>query len=307
MYAAIDIGSNTILLLVARTDNGGLKKVAEKQRAPRLGQGIDTQGRLSPRSIERAIAIVNDFKEFVYRHYSNNTPIFITGTSAIRDAVNSRELIRRIKEATGLKLEVIGGKKEARLTFLGALSTVSVDKKQPQLVVDVGGGSTELIYGTSREIYKLHSYQMGSVRYSERFLRSDPPAIKDITACRKAIYKQFEQETFNVQSFEGALIGVEGTVTSLAHILKGTPGQYKPGLINGTHITADKIREEVRRLSNMSVYQLLSQYPQVMEGRADVFLGGVLILEGLLHTYNLETMIVSEGGIRHGTILYHLT
>lgn len=303
MYASIDIGSNTILLLVAEWKDGHLITLDEKQSSPRLGNEMDRRGVLPESAIRDAVNIVNQYKLYVDRKYSPDIPIIVTGTSAVREAANNQVLFESIRKETGLKLRIIDGQQEAKLTYMGALSTLNFATDGNRLVLDIGGGSTELVFGENHSINSLQSFPMGSVRFTDRFIRSSQLLEENIKQCRKAIFEQLDKTDFDID-YASSLIGVEGTVTSLAHIIYFGHENYRSEQINGRLLSADQIRSFTRWLERTTIEELLQNYSTVMKGRADVFLAGVLILESVMHHYNINELLVSAGGIRHGAILY---
>lgn len=302
MYSAIDIGSNTILLLVAEWDGQRLITREERQRIPRLGKDMDREGRLSKEAIQQTVHILQDFQAFVDDQYSSNVPMYVTATSAVREAANRDVLQKQIHQHTGLDVRIITGEQEARLTYAGALSTLEPKFESDYLVVDVGGGSTEIIYGNAREIRQLQSFPMGSVRFTERYMHQSGFVASKVDECRSAIYRLLGSQQFGVSSGT-QLIGVEGTATSLAYITSGGNESCSSNLVNGVLISADRMREVVRWLMRTDPEALLEYYPEVMRGRADVFLAGVLILEAVMHHFSMNELTISAGGIRHGAIL----
>ncbi len=306
MYASIDIGSNTILLLVAEWREGQLTEQKEQIRVPRLGQGMDENGQLTKQAIYRASDILAEFKQMVRYEFGKQIPIIVTATSAVREAENKNELVEEVKKRTGLEVKVISGAQEARLTYAGALTTLRM--KQPEsgyVVVDVGGGSTEIIQGHGKKVNQLRSYPMGSVRFSEKYIHTGYAINQSVANCREAIFQLLRDPSFDIQR-EHILIGVEGTATSLAYISGDWSNPYHSSLVNGIVLTADEIREFVRWLERTEPQKLLDLYPEVMKGRADVFLGGVLILEAVMHQFSMENLIISAGGIRHGAMMEYL-
>lgn len=299
-YAAIDIGSNTILLLVAEISNRSIRTLYEEQRTPRLGKKVDTDKNLHPDSVRRAIEDLEHFKQVIDNHFPKVEKVVVTATSAVRDASNSNEFIDDIRQRTGFEVGVLSGREEAECTYLGALSVLK-NISNTVAIIDIGGGSTEISLGRGKEMIDSHSYNMGSVRFTERYLKDEPPTVQQLNTCRKAIQKEFQEKELPV-SRASTLVGVAGTVTSLALINAGLD-VYRPANINGSHISMNQLQDWIHRISDRGSEWLLGGYPNVMEGRADVFLGGLLILEGFMIHAEFSRLKVSTGGIRHGALL----
>jgi len=300
--AAIDIGTNTVLLLVGNAGNGNLEILYEEQKTPRLGKGVDKSRRLSKQAMQSVIDALKAYKEVLSDRFSEVDSIYVTATSAVRDASNRQEFIERVYEETGLRVEVLSGIEEARLTFLGAKSVLNITDKQSNAIIDIGGGSTEIALGTGQKIIDRYSFDIGCVRFTERFFKNDDhPVNTQIESCKNAILDALNKHRFNFTD-ETNLIGVAGTVTSLAFIEQGLIS-YDRKKLNGYAITIDMIKNHIEETSKGSPEQLLRRYPVVMEGRADIFLAGLIILEAFMQKYDFSEIITSTGGIRHGVLV----
>lgn len=301
--AAIDIGSNTILLLVARIKKGVVETVEEQQHLPRLGHGVDENGRLDDERMQRAVAILQSYRNHVKEQYGADVPIFATATSAVRDASNREDFLTMIKEEVGLDVELVSGVEEARRTFSGAVGMLKEHDHQPHLVVDIGGGSTEVAWGKGLELRHRHSFDMGSVRFTERFLPGNPPETEEMDACRNVVARMLAEHPVDIDEQTG-LLGVAGTVTSLA-AMQNDLEKYSSEAVNGFVLTVKMLRDWIKCFSTFPHEEMLHRYPQVMEGRSDVFLAGLLILEGVMEHVGRDELTVSTGGIRHGTLLHY--
>lgn len=304
--AAIDIGSNTVLLLVAAYKAGKLNVIHEEQRTPRLGKGVDRTGKLDPGSCRSALQAVSDYKESVEKNFPGTERIIVTATSAVRDAENRGRFLQLIKEQLDLDVEVLSGEEEAELTFGGALSMLELPVGSLSMVIDIGGGSTEIIFGRDHSPIEYFSFQMGSVRFTERYFKTDPPSRQEILDCRKEIRQILQHKAVgvakNAKSDRLQVIGVAGTLTSLAYIDLNLK-EYDPCKVNGHSMKLESITGWLEQFATIPSDKLKKQYPVVMEGRAEVFLAGLLILEEFLRFYELPELVVSTGGIRHGAIL----
>lgn len=302
MHAAIDIGTNTVLLLVAEIHRDTIKPIREEQRIPRLGRGVDSSGNLDQGSVDRVIRALNEYRQILENNYPNIDSLKVTATSAVRDAGNREDFIQRVMKETGLGIKVLSGKEEAEYTFTGALSMLSDISKAA--IIDIGGGSTEIALGDNNDLIDSHSFDMGSVRFTERYLNNDPPTKKETGICREAIKELLDDRLFDYKDpgKDFPLIGVAGTVTSIAYMDMGLE-IYDTQRINGYVMSREQIGQWTDRITDMPAAELLECYPKVMEGRAEVIAAGILILDEFMHYYDIPELRVSTGGIRHGAIL----
>ena len=300
MKAAIDIGTNTALLLIGSMRNGTLEIHHEEQRVPRLGEGVDEGKKLTNNAMQRVVAALEEYRKKIKAAYPEVESVRVTATSAVRDATNKKSFLERVAQKTGWEVEVLSGFEEARLTYLGAQSVIE-NRDDQNVIIDIGGGSTEVASGGNQNLRDRYSYDMGCVRFTERFLKDDAPQKVQIKNCRVAIRGTLCEYEFNFVD-EASLVGVAGTVTSLAYIIRGLT-TYDASLLDGYEITLKTLSENIQTISNYTSEELISRYPKVMEGRADIFLAGLLILEEFMKKYDFEKLIASTGGIRHGAIL----
>lgn len=306
MKAAIDIGTNTVLLLVAEIKNGVLKPVFEEQRIPRLGKGVDADRMINEAATKRVADALLEYRAILDEKFPEVREVIVTATSAVRDARNKTVFMEAIRKQTGFQIRLLSGKEEAEWTAAGALSVIKGDfSDQETLILDIGGGSTEVAQLKKGEVTDGHSFDMGSVRFTERFLKKDPPSKDQIEKCRKEVADYFKSRLFDTGESANA-VGVAGTVTSLAAMSLDLQ-EYDPEKLAGHILTIRDVKEAITRFSERSADQMLEQYPVYLKGRADIFLAGLLILEGFLTHFGIESMIVSTGGIRHGAILNNVS
>lgn len=295
--ATIDIGTNTVLLLVASIDDaGGISPLIYEQRIPRLGKGVDASRRLQPEAMERVVAVLQEYRKLIATLPVED--VIVCGTSAVRDAANRDELSARIKAHTDWNLEVLSGENEALWTYRGAVS--GVPDADRATVIDIGGGSTEIIVGNRRTIKQKISLDIGSVRLTERFFRHDPPTHPELETAIDMV----EDEIARAGRFEFAgsrLIGVAGTATSLALLAQGIQ-KFDLHAVTNYRMTADSVTYLFRTLRGMPSGMILDQSP-VMAGRADVIVAGCLILREMMEHLRFDEMIVSERGVRYGLVL----
>lgn len=299
-YAAIDIGSNTVLLLVAEVENGELHTLYEEQRIPRLGKGVDSSGNLHPESMTNAIQALVDYKAIIEKKFGKKVQPIVTATSAVRDANNRKQFLNEVKSHTGFEVKLLSGDEEAQYTFIGSLSTLQVDVNN-LLVIDIGGGSTELCYGNSDKIIDRHSYQMGSVRFTEKYLSANISSEDQVQNCRYEISRLLKHRNLNPKP-ETTPVGVAGTVTSLAHIISERK-EYNSGSLNGMSLNRNEVAKVINEFIHNGSNYFLEKFPAVMQGRSDVFLAGLLILEEVMKYYAFNELTVSSGGIRSGAIV----
>lgn len=292
--AAIDIGTNTVLLLIARFDSSGnITPLVYEQRVPRLGKGVDSSKSLQPKSMQRVIDVLKEYREMMSQYSLASTTVF--GTSAVRDATNKDVLAEMVHREVGFELEVLDGEDEAFWTYRGAIS--GLKKVERVTVVDIGGGSTEITLGHQDRIVNRISLDIGSVRLTERFFKNDPPTHPQLEAAITLV----EDELAKVKGFkfqDSTLVGVAGTATSLAILDQGLKDFSIQAVTNHT-LNLDNVYALFRTLRSKPSSEIF-RLSSVMHGRADVITAGVLILREIMAHYKFREMIVSERGVRYG-------
>lgn len=295
--AAFDCGTNSLRLLVADLDpeNGTAQELVREMRVVRLGQGVDRTGRIAEAALVRTFAALDELMELVVSHDVHR--IRFAATSAARDAENSAEFAAGVRRRTGVDLEILDGQTEAHATFLGATRALP-PMSSPLLVIDIGGGSTELVLGDADgEIRKAESLDIGSVRLTERHLASDPPRREEIAAAVDDIESTLDG--CEVDLAEAAtVIGVAGTITTLAAAVLGLD-HYDSTVIHRSVLKTDAVQGAVHQLLAMMVEQrkaLGFMHP----GRADVIGAGGLILDRVLRRTQVSSVLVSEQDILDG-------
>lgn len=288
--AAVDCGTNTIRLLI-----GELPEVAvREERLVRLGEGVDRTGRLDDASLVRVFAAIDEYAALVEQRDVDR--IRFCATSATRDAANADVFAEGVQERLGVRPEVLSGEEEAALTFDGAVRNLAIAPEPPVLVIDVGGGSTELVLGTDQP-ESMVSMDIGSVRLHERLLHDDPPTADQVAACAAAIDRALDD--CPVSPAEAAtVVGVAGTVTTVAAGVLDLPA-YERAAIDQQVVRIEAVHEFTQRLVAMTVAERLA-LPYMHPGRADVIDAGALILSRVLLRTRLETLVVSESDILDG-------
>ena len=298
IIAAIDIGTNTILLLIAEINKDGIVKVLhDEQVIARLGKGVDANRIINQETFVRAKDFLIHYKD-VCNSFSVEQ-IAAVGTSALRDAKNNFEFINYIKETTGIPIEIFSGDDEAQWTYRGGISDF-IGRAEQYSVVDIGGGSTEIISGNSLAIQFKVSFDIGSVRITERILKNSPPEISALVEAHEFILSAMPVEQLHTMP-STFVIGVAGTLTTLAALHQQLPS-YIPEKINGYVLSFDNICSMFALLKDKSVEQI-STFPQISAGRADIILAGIMILMGCMEKSGLKEITVSDRGLRYGIVL----
>ena len=296
--AVVDIGSNSTRLLVADIEDGRVEEVDRRTRVTRLGRGVDLSGKLSDDSIE---AVCDTIAEYVAAYDEQGADaITAIATSAVRDAENGEAFIAELRERFGLNARVIDGHTEARLTYRGA--TAEHPPSEPTVVIDIGGGSTELTIGTGADLVFHTSLQAGVVRHTERHVNSDPPTAKELDALAGDIRAVLEAEVAGEEGANAAAgIAVAGTPTSLAAIeLELDP--YDPERVHGHVLSLQSIQRllsQLASLPNADRAETVGLHPD----RSPTIVAGTVILIELMRTFSLEEIQVSEHDILHGAAL----
>jgi exopolyphosphatase/guanosine-5'-triphosphate,3'-diphosphate pyrophosphatase len=292
--ATLDIGTNTVLLLVADATPSGLLPVLERATITRLGQGVDRTRELAPEASERTLACLRDYAADLAR--LGVTELAAVGTSALRDARGGAELVLQAKRILGIAPLVIGGEREAELTFRGALSGLEVSGAVT--VFDVGGGSTELVTGNAERVITTSvSLDIGSVRLFERLVTTDPPTAAELAHVRDAVDRALEGV---VIPRHGTLVGVAGTVTTLAAIALELD-TYDPSRVHGQALDLASVRALVLRLASLSLEER-KQLSGLEPARADVIVVGSVIVERVMALTESDKLIVSDRGVRWGLL-----
>jgi exopolyphosphatase/guanosine-5'-triphosphate,3'-diphosphate pyrophosphatase len=297
--AVIDCGTNTIRLLVADPGTGvTLTEVDRRLELVRLGQGVDATRRFHPDALARTFAAIDSYAARI-RELDVDRVRFLA-TSAARDVSNRDELFTGVRDRLGVDVDVISGDEEARLSFLGALSGGHVDAG-PVLVMDVGGGSTELILGdTDGNLLAERSLDMGSVRIRERFLASDPPTVDEVARARDFVNGLLDASGVDLSAV-GTWLGVAGTTTSISAMVQGLTA-YDRVAVHNSHVTVDEIATMAARLLTTPVAQVLATWPMLQQLRAEVICAGALIVEEVARRVGV-TMTVRETDILDGATL----
>jgi exopolyphosphatase / guanosine-5'-triphosphate,3'-diphosphate pyrophosphatase len=299
--AVVDIGTNSTRLLVAEVQDGSVTAELERRSTvTRLGAGVDADGRLRDDAIERTSATLAEYRELIDEHGADKAVAVLT--SAVRDAANGPEFSRTVKERYGLEPHVLSGDDEARLSFLGATSERDPADDTPTLVIDIGGGSTELVIGRGREAEFHVSNQAGVVRQTERHISHDPPEEAELEKLAADARRILEAgvPVAHREAVQRA-IGVAGTATSLASIAQALD-PYDPEKVHGYVLSASE-RDEIRaRLAAMTLEERRN-VTGLDPARAPTIVAGVVILGEVMRLFGLDEVEVSEHDILRGAAL----
>ncbi len=299
--AVVDIGTNSTRLFVAEVADGRVTAELEREsQVTRLGAGVDSAGRLQDEAMERVYATLERYREAIERHGADRAVAVLT--SAVRDAANGEEFADTVKRRFGLVPHVLKGEEEARLTFLGATSERDPDDQTPTLVIDIGGGSTELVIGRGRQAEFHVSTQAGVVRQSERHIHNDPPTAGELNALVEDVRGILSDAVPGPQrAAVQQAIAVAGTATSLAAIAQQLD-PYDPSKVHGYRLSAaerDRIRDELTSMTLEQRRAVAGLHPD----RAPTIIPGVLILEQVMDLFGLDAVEISEHDILRGAAL----
>jgi exopolyphosphatase/guanosine-5'-triphosphate,3'-diphosphate pyrophosphatase len=307
--AAIDCGTNSIRLLVADVATGSdglpaLRDVHRETRIVRLGQGVDASGELAPEALERTRAALADYTAVLLRKGAER--VRMVATSATRDARNRDDFFGMVRDTLGVEAEVISGDEEAQLAFTGAVGDLD-PADGPFVVVDVGGGSTELVVGTletgGATVRAARSVNIGSVRITERCLPGDPPGPDEVAQARELATRILD-EAFAAVPVDGVRtwVGVAGTITTLSAVAQGL-SEYDPDAVHLSRIPRADLHRVTEELLGMSREER-GRHGAIHPGRIDVIGGGALIVDVLaaeLHERaGVVELVVSEHDILDG-------
>jgi exopolyphosphatase/guanosine-5'-triphosphate,3'-diphosphate pyrophosphatase len=293
--AAIDCGTNSIRLLVADVDQAMLTDVDRRMEIVRLGQGVDQTGRLAPEALDRTMAALRGYAKII--NETGALAVRMVATSATRDAENSAEFVSRVKEILGVGPDVLTGDEEARLSFTGATAELTEDP--PFLVTDIGGGSTEFVFGVANRVEAAISVDIGCVRLTERHLRDDPPTPAQINAALDDIDAALEQVAEVLPARPArTLVGLAGSVTTVAGIYLGLRA-YDSERIHHSIVPAADVHAITELLLGQTRAER-ARIPVMHPGRVDVIGAGALVLDRLMQRAGFPYVLVSEHDILDG-------
>jgi exopolyphosphatase / guanosine-5'-triphosphate,3'-diphosphate pyrophosphatase len=298
---AVDIGTNSVRLLVADVDgtraDSTVTALDRRMRITRLGQGVDRSRRLAPEAIDRTVAVLAEYRHALDELHVDH--VRATATSAARDAENRADFFEQAATVLGAPPELLSGQEEARLSFLGA--TTGLDEPAPYLVVDIGGGSTEFVLGTT-EPDGVVSVDVGCVRLTEQYLSSDPPTPEELSVAVSAVrdYLTDVERELPAARDAATLVGLAGTITTIAAIELGLT-EYDRDRIHHFRLSAEAAEDVFRTLATEPAEQRRHN-PGLEPGRVDVIVGGAIVLVSVLRALAFDEVLVSEADILDGLV-----
>jgi exopolyphosphatase/guanosine-5'-triphosphate,3'-diphosphate pyrophosphatase len=296
--AAVDLGTNSTRLLVADVEDGLIADVEREMRITRLGEGVDERGRLLPVPITRVRNVLTDYRRTLESLGAEHT--LVVATSAVRDAENGEAFLGEIEWSYGFTTQLLSGHEEALMTFRGVTSERTLDTET--VIIDIGGGSTELVAGAADGVRWHDSLDIGSVRLTERFLHSDPPTSDELEECATAVRALLsERVPDEIRSATRSAVGVAGTITSIAALALGLE-EYDRERVHGFELSAEALDEQLRRLAAVPLEERRRIRPLDPE-RAPVIVAGAVIAREVLAFFGLKAMEISERDVLDGAAL----
>jgi exopolyphosphatase/guanosine-5'-triphosphate,3'-diphosphate pyrophosphatase len=299
--AAIDIGTNSIHLVVARTTpGGGFETIAREKEMVRLGSGPGDMKRLAPDAIDRGVAALKRFRQVAD---ISGASIRAVATSAVREAENRDDFVRRAREEAGIEVEVVTGAEEARLIHLGVLQAVAVQGDQV-LLIDIGGGSTEFVVGRGTEVLEARSLKLGAIRLTNRFFRDEPLTNGQVKQCRSYVRAYLAPVARDVRrhGFDVAL-GSSGTILSIAEMVLALRGEEPGRTVGNVTFTRKELGKVVAALVSAPTAKQRLKTPGLDPRRADIIVAGAILLDEAAAILGFDAMTVSDYALREGILL----
>ena len=294
----VDLGTNSTRLLVARLSDRGLEEIHRESTVTSLGSGVDLTGTLTGEAIDRTCRAVDTYREIWTEARADR--VLASATSAVRDADNGAAFVAELRERFALDARVLSGEEEASLVFQGA--TAQSPDELRTLVVDIGGGSTEIVVGNHEGTEFHSSLQMGVLRHSERHLSSDPPSAEELENLANEIRSAIAASTENSDTAEiERAIAVAGTPATLAAIERGEANPTRDD-IHGSTLSLERIQRSLSELSSMTLAER-AEVPGLKADRAPFILAGTVILIQVMRAFGIEEIEVSETDLMHGVAL----
>jgi len=298
--AALDIGTNSFHLVIAKVVDGGFEVVETEKETVRIGHGAGDMNQLEQDAIDRGIACLIRMQKIAASH---NAEIRAVATSAVREAKNRFEFIRRAKKEAQIDIEVISGVEEARLIHLGVLNGVG-EHERPMLLCDIGGGSTEIVLGNDDEVLLARSFKLGAVRLTDRFFNSATLHPSAVSSCRSHVRSTLMVLQSEVIEFGyDVAVASSGTAETIAQLIQERSGNSAPKTLNRFEFTQAQIAETVTMLGSVITVDERREKFSLEKSRAEIILAGAIILEGIASVYGINTFMYSDYSLREGVIL----
>jgi exopolyphosphatase/guanosine-5'-triphosphate,3'-diphosphate pyrophosphatase len=294
--AVIDIGTNSIKLYVAELGpDGSLATVIDKNNIARLGEGMDEERTLQQEAIRRNAEAVAEFADLAKSNGAGE--IVAVGTMALRTAKNAKDFIDAVRDLSGIEVRVIPGEEEAEFAYLAVLSGIGASVER-LAVCDVGGGSTEFIFGGQAGIDRRFSINLGAVKVSADYLSSDPPSSKEVEDAISYVLDVLKENGVNDNMPVDKLVGIGGTITSMGAV-KFKMEKYDPDVIQGSILTRDDVDSLIALFRSVPLDErrnIVGLQPK----RAEVIIGGACIVRGIMESLGIDELTMSDRGLRHG-------
>ncbi len=298
-YASIDIGTNTILMLIGEINESLIiKRIEDFYEVPRVGRSVSITKKMDPDSIERGLSVLKKYYA-VAQDYKVDK-IVVSATSAIRDAENRQDFLKPVKDNFGIDVEVIDGSTEAKLGFWGAVGGME-NKAEPTLVIDIGGGSTELSYGANMVPARVVSLDIGAVRVTEKLFGHNPPDPDELKRAAEFIENSLANYSFS-EIAPKRIFAVAGTATTLALIAQKRY-EFDSSAVTNYEMSFNRLREVFEELKTKS-HAEIRKMTRAAEGREDVLIAGSLILLKVLEAAHAKGFFATDRGLRYGYLLY---
>ena len=299
LLASMDIGTNSVKLLVAEVEDQQIKKVLlDYPVITRLGEGLDKNHEILPEAMDRTLQVISDFQNRAKQLGVEDT--IVIATSAMRDARNRDVFIQKVLEQTGINLQVITGDEEAEIAFMGVCSDDELQSRNA-ILVDVGGGSTEFIIGQDGRIENQFSINVGCVRLTEEFIHTDPVDSADLQNIIQHVISAIYPRLISISPGERDLIGIGGTITTVALVHQNMEGC----VLNNVHkyvLQKDQIFKILTHLRRMTLEER-KNVPGLSPQRADIIIAGIAIFSTIMEILRIQEIVVSARGLRYGAIL----
>jgi exopolyphosphatase/guanosine-5'-triphosphate,3'-diphosphate pyrophosphatase len=301
IIASIDIGTNTVLLLIAEVDENSFEitPLFNEYKMPRIGRGLKLNERIAVERIEKLFTVLSEYKSIISKYNVDN--VLVTATNALRIAANAPEIVERIKKQFSWNVNIISGKTEAEFAFLGVVPVSTYNKNI--LVIDIGGGSTELILGKENNIEYRKSFHIGSVSATENYLKNSPPLDTELIELRIELETIFaEIKNKFAPDLTYSIAGTPTTLFCMVNEMKS----FDDSIVEGGILRREDIVKLIQKLKKLSQEEIRIGYGKIMQGREDIILGGSIILLNIMELLNLSEVIVSSRGIRYGAVVSFL-
>lgn len=305
VIAAIDLGTNSFhLVITAIGSKGTLQVYTTEKEMVRLGSSSGDMKHITPDAMKRGVECMVRFTELAK---SRNAEIVAVATSAVREASNKQEFLRKVKDKCSVDVQVISGYEEGRLIYIGVIHALPVFNKKT-LVIDIGGGSTETVVGLRGDLNYLHSAKLGAIRLTKRFNLDSNPTKENIEACRQYIHGELAPiiERLKECNFE-TVVGTSGTILSLAVMAMNNKDNDVPDILNGITVPRKNLLKVINKIRKAKTVEERLMMPKIDAGRADIILGGALILEYFLNTLNIKKLIISSYALREGVVFNYIS